>query len=84
MAKCRSLRDDVCAVVAALPPQNGGWFKRLTDEQQKELLGIRSDWKAGKILASGRGLAKSLHQVCRERGIVVASVERVREWLAKD
>jgi predicted ThiF/HesA family dinucleotide-utilizing enzyme len=50
---------------------------------REELLGIRRDWLAGKLQASGRGLAAAIVANCRERGIAVIGTAGVREWLTR-
>lgn len=84
MAKTSSLRAAVDKAAASLPAAPGSWLSRMPEDLRKELMGIKADWRSGKILLSCRRLAIALRQACRERGIAVPGEGGVRTWLAKE
>ena len=78
-----SLRDAIASSTESTAPRCPDWTDRLPPDVRDELLGIRRDWLAGKLQASGRGLAAAIVANCRERGIAVIGTAGVREWLTR-
>ena len=77
------LRDAIASAAEGTAPRSTDWTDKLPAEVREELLGIRSEWLAGKLQASGRGLAAAIVANCRERGIAVIGTAGVREWLTR-
>ena len=78
-----SLRDAIASATESTAPRCPDWTDRLPDDVREELHGIRRDWLAGKLQASGRGLANAIVANCKARGIPVIGNAGVREWLIR-
>jgi hypothetical protein len=78
-----SLRDSIVQAAAATEKRSRDWTDSLPDEVRAELMQIRREWRAGSLVASGRGLAAAIVANCRERGIPCLTVSGVREWLMR-
>ena len=78
-----SLRDAIASSTETTAPRCPDWTDRLPDDVREELHGIRRDWLAGKLQASGRGLANAIVANCKQRGIAVIKTSGVREWLTR-
>jgi hypothetical protein len=82
-AKDRSIRDEIYAAAAEAPPKVD-WLRKMSEADKQEILAIKSEWKQGKFVGTGRGVARAIHRACKSRGIAVISVEGIRTWLNKD
>lgn len=78
-----SLRDAVLKTAAETASRKRDWTDSLPDDVRAELLQIHREWRAGTLVASGRGLAVAIVANCRERGIPCLTVSGVREWLTR-
>ena len=78
-----SLRDAIASSTETTTPRCLDWTDRLPADVREELHGIRRDWLAGKLQASGRGLAAAIVANCKQRGIAVIKASGVREWLIR-
>jgi hypothetical protein len=78
-----SLRDAIASAVDSTVARCPDWTDRLPADVREELHGIRRDWLAGKLQASGRGLAAAIVANCKQRGIAVIKTSGVREWLTR-
>jgi hypothetical protein len=78
-----SLRKAIASSTETTAPRSSDWTDKLPADVREELLGIRRDWLAGKLQASGRGLSAAIVANCRERGIAVIGTAGVREWLTR-
>jgi hypothetical protein len=78
-----SLRDAIASAVDSTVVRCPDWTDRLPADVREELHGIRRDWLAGKLKASGRGLANAIVANCNQRGIPVIGTAGVREWLIR-
>jgi len=79
-----SLRDAIASAAESTVARCGDWTDRLPADVREELHLIRREWLAGKLQASGRGLAAAIVANCKERGIAVIKTSGVREWLTRD
>ncbi len=79
------MNDLRSAIVSSITtkPRIATWIDRLPDDVREELLAIRREWHAGLIQASARGLAISIVENCRQRGIDTCRLAGIREWLSK-
>lgn len=78
-----SLRDSIVQAASGMEKRYRDWTDSLPEEVRAELLQIQRDWRAGMLVASGRGLAAAIVATCRERGIPCLTVSGVREWLTR-
>lgn len=80
----KRLLDVIKADVALLRPKPKNWFDRLSQDDQQELVAIRSEWRDGLIACSGKQLARLIVERFRERGVSTCGHDGVRAWLSKD
>lgn len=77
------LSEMVKAAVVARQKSPKNWFDRLPEDAKAELLGVRSEWRAGVIESSAKRLAEDIVEQCRAAGVETCGVCGVREWLSK-
>ena len=79
----QSLREAILSdACVKRKPKN--WLDRLPAEVRQLIEETKAEWRAGTHPASALGLARSIVEHCRARGIETCSVTGVRLWLAAD
>ena len=75
------MTDDILRRVEQRSAGPTTWFQRLPADQQAELESLRQRWITGEVAIQKRPLSRAIIATCRERGIAVAGIQGVEDWL---
>ena len=75
------MTDDILRRIEQRSAGPTTWFQRLAQGHQDELDSLRQRWITGEVAIQKRPLARAIIATCRERGIAVAGIQGVEDWL---
>lgn len=84
MPKASSLTDDILGGIEESRRGPAGWFSKLPAAAQEELVGVRDQFRAGKVGANKHELARSIHAALAARGLIAVTWREVVRWLNGD
>jgi hypothetical protein len=75
------LTDEILLGILPTKKGPGSWFSKLPGDAQAELLEIREQFFAGKIVGTRTALARSIHAALKARELITVTHAEVMRWL---